>query len=151
MLTRGLATLALALGPTAAVAPTTGTFAGFTKQGARFHVGFRVGSGHVHEFGIGWRARCASHKRLTDATGQGTQVLAIHNGAFAGPKGTFTVTIPHSSGLRGRYTVLVLNGHFTDLRHAQGAFRLHAQILRNGHVIDTCDTGRVSWSAHRTS
>ena len=148
MLTRGLATLALAVGATGAVAPKTGTFAGSTKQGSSFHVGFRVGSGHVHGFGIGWRAPCASHKRLTDATGQGTQVLAIHNGTFAGPKGTFTVTIPHSSGLRGRYTVLLLAGHFSDARHAQGAFHLHAQILRNGQVVDTCDTGRVTWSAH---
>lgn len=61
-----------------------------------------------------------------------------------------TASYPDSSGGQVERITVTIRGRFARRRVA-GRLRVRTRIMRAGRQVDTCDSGRLRWSAERTS
>ncbi|MDQ6851723.1 MAG: hypothetical protein M3070_17645 [Actinomycetota bacterium] len=145
----GKAMLAVVAAGGAAIVPHAGTFNGKTSQrGATYPVTFRVKGSQVKGDQILWRAHCASHKILSRGTRQGSSVIRIAHGRWSN-SGRYTAKLPYAKGMTGQFHVITNSVRFVTPDRARGTWRLKAVLYINAKRIDTCDTGRVTWTANR--
>jgi hypothetical protein len=149
VLTRILPIAAASLALTPATAAASSVFSGVTSQGGPdYAVGFRVAGDQVKDFHISWRARCVGEQSIFLSTDQGSAAITIRRGRWS-THGSYRATLPFTKGTTGRFIVHQNIGHVTGGGHARGSFNVRVTLYLNGHEIDNCNSGRVTWSAAR--
>jgi hypothetical protein len=134
-----LALFMLASVATAAVAPA-GTYTGKTKQKRKISLDVDANA-KVTKLDVNWRAKCKKPKKFWTGGTSFTNVPG-NTDAFA-KKGNYTSHT--SSGFDGIIHVQ-LAGKFVTSSKAQGTFKAHVKVSKNGKKVDRCNVS-TKWTA----
>lgn len=134
-----MAFLLLMTGVALAAQAPAGTYTGKTKQKKK--VSIQVGdASKVLRLDINWRAKCKKPKKFW--TGGTTFSNPGTTDSIAGGGGSYTANA-------GSYTGLItpkLTGQFTTATKANGTFKAHVKVMKNGKKVDSCNV-TTKWTA----
>ena len=139
-----LATLSMLMFAAAAASAEAKVFRGKTNQGRAASV--VIGSdGLLRKASVNWRSRCKQGGRLRDKTyflrpiDQSTPDAFLDEGTYRRKDG---------NGYRLRFSGSIRAARIADAggERWRGTFRMKILVTRNGRYVDTCRTGRLSFT-----